>query len=76
MAYIKVSEAAARLGVTTVTIREYIKRGRLVATRTPGGQWRIEEAALVDMMAKPREKEADYLTKARIAAIKSPHVIQ
>lgn len=56
MAYIKVSEAARRLGVTNVTIREYIRRGRLVATWTPGGQYRIEEQSLADIMAKPREK--------------------
>lgn len=54
MAYLTVSQAADKLGLTQVTVRDYIRRGVLVAVRTPGGHWRIEDTALADMMMRKK----------------------
>src|SRR6478672_6996138 len=41
------SEVADRLGVTPQTVTRYIRDGRLAATETAGGQYRISETALL-----------------------------
>lgn len=43
------TEAAARVGVHRRTLRAWIRKGRLPATRTPGGHYRIRVADLEDM---------------------------
>ncbi|MDQ2809785.1 MAG: AAA family ATPase [Chloroflexota bacterium] len=40
------AEVAGRLGVTEQTVTRHIRRGELRAIKTPGGQYRIPEAAL------------------------------
>ena len=62
MAYLSVSQAAAKLGVTSKTVCGYIKQRRLVAVRLPGGHFRIEERALDDMMTEKREREMERIS--------------
>lgn len=47
------AEAAALLSVSVRTIWRYIDAGRLKARRLPGGQYRIAEAAVLDILASP-----------------------
>ncbi len=63
MKYISVSQAAARLGVTPVTVRAWISKGRLAAVRLPGGAFRIEERALDVMMVDKREREVERIAE-------------
>jgi|CXWL01.1.fsa_nt_gi excisionase family DNA binding protein len=54
-----VGEVAALLGVTPATVREYIKSGRLEASRVPGGRnWRIERQAVTCMLSRATPSEA------------------
>jgi molybdopterin-binding protein len=39
-------EAALRLGISYPTIKQWLYRGKIKAIRTPGGHYRIPEAAL------------------------------
>ena len=43
------TEAAARIGVHRRTLRAWIRAGRLEASRTPGGHWRVRESALAQL---------------------------
>lgn len=47
--YIGAATAAARLGISTDTIRQWIREGRLPAVRLPGGRgrYRIDERDLL-----------------------------
>jgi|ERR1700733_5953328 molybdopterin-binding protein len=51
-------EAAATLGVSYATIKQWILAGRLTTTKTPGGHHRIPQSALKPLMkstpTKPR----------------------
>jgi len=52
MGKIRTSTAARRAGVCEETIRRAIRRGRIPATETPGGHYRIEERDLEKTMSK------------------------
>ena len=51
-------EAARLLGVSYVTIKQWILNGKLKTTQTAGGHHRISEKALKPFMAKDQEKPA------------------
>jgi excisionase family DNA binding protein len=40
-AYLSVADVAARYGVTTQAVYKWLQKGRIEATRGPGGSWRI-----------------------------------
>lgn len=48
--YFSVSQAADRLGVSKETIRVYIGKGAIKASRLPGGYYRIAATDLIEMM--------------------------
>lgn len=54
MAKISTGRAAKRAGVSDETIRRAIKRGRIPATETPGGHYRVEEKDVDKSMASSR----------------------
>jgi excisionase family DNA binding protein len=41
---LSVGDVAARFGVTTQAVYKWLKNGRIEATRSPGGSWRIPAA--------------------------------
>lgn len=51
-------EAAAEIGVSYATVKQWILAGKLTTTKTPGGHHRIPQSALTPLMkstpAKPR----------------------
>lgn len=48
---LKPSEVAKFYGVTTKTLGNWIRAGRIKATRTPGGQYRLKGAEVEAMLA-------------------------
>jgi len=52
MVYVTTGEAARELGVGLNTIKRWIANGDLQGIQTPGGHWRIPEAALHGFMRK------------------------
>ncbi len=42
--YLSVGDVAARFGVTTQAVYKWLQKGRIEATRGPGGSWRIPAA--------------------------------
>lgn len=57
---LKPREAAAALGVSYATIKQWIVAGRLKTIRTPGGHHRVPQSALTPMLktAAPKKKVA------------------
>jgi len=57
--WLSVTSVAARLDVHATTAARWIRDGRLTATKTPGGQWRVRWSDVVAMMEpiKGEEKE-------------------
>ena len=51
MALVTVRAAAKRLGVGYSTLKQWIYRGRVRTTRTPGGHHRVAEAELERLLA-------------------------
>ncbi|MBO4271332.1 helix-turn-helix domain-containing protein [Microbispora triticiradicis] len=49
---LKSSEVAKFYGVTTKTLGNWIRAGRIEATRTPGGQYRVRGAAVEAQLAR------------------------
>ena len=59
MALVTVRAAAKRLGVGYSTLKQWIYRGRVRTTRTPGGHHRVAESELDRLLAgHPREGPA------------------
>jgi len=61
-----VQEAARYASVTAATIREWIKSGRLLASRA-GNRWRVHRKAIEEAMRMPRRRfseEADVEERA------------
>jgi len=63
MTYVTTGEAARVFGVGLNTIKRWIASGDLQGIRTPGGHWRIPEAALLGFMQahgmpQPRDEAA------------------
>jgi excisionase family DNA binding protein len=57
--WLTLGSVGTRLDVHATTVVRWINKGKLVATKTPGGQWRIKWSDVVEMM-KPgtgEEKE-------------------
>jgi len=55
---LKPREAAAALGVSYATVKQWILAGTLRTVQTPGGHHRIPEEALAPMLMSPRKTEA------------------
>ena len=55
----KVGEAAQLLGVSPDTVRRWADQGRLVTTRTPGGQREIEGPELARLALELGEQQGD-----------------
>lgn len=49
----KPSEVAALTGFEPETVVGWARTGRIDATRTPGGQWRIRESAVTALLNTP-----------------------
>src|SRR3954452_25146915 len=66
---LSVADAAARLGISTDTVRRKLKRGQLQAKRDNQGQWWIE----VPADAKPAEPSTtvEFAHRLRVDAVAS-----
>jgi molybdopterin-binding protein len=57
-AFLTPREAAAEIGVSYATVKQWILAGKLISTKTPGGHHRIPQSALKPLMkstsTKPR----------------------
>lgn len=62
MSLISTGRAAKLAGVTRQTIQNYIHDGKLKATQTAGGHWRLEETHVRETLCqKPRFKLDEML---------------
>ncbi len=59
-----VKEISEIIGITQVTIREYIRKGKLRAKKI-AGEWRITGDALRDFLSADMIEEADMTMKER-----------
>ena len=59
MHQVKVGEAAQLVGVRPDTVRRWADQGRLVTTRTPGGQREIEGPELARLALELGEQQGD-----------------
>src|SRR5690348_3591552 len=59
-------EVAERLGVSRQTAHRYLAEGRIPAQVTPGGQYRVEEAALLAFL---RRDESGATAGTRVLAL-------
>ena len=50
-------EAALRLGISYPTIKQWLYREKIKATKTPGGHYRIDESELDTLLHKARRPE-------------------
>jgi molybdopterin-binding protein len=55
---LKPREAAAALGVSYATLKQWILAGKVKTVKTPGGHHRIPQSALAPMMKTAPKKEA------------------
>ncbi len=65
MRYLKIAQAAQRLGVSTKTLRRWEKSGILTPRRTPGGQ-RVYLASSIETFVRPEKQTGK--TKTRFVA--------
>lgn len=56
---ISIGAIARRLDVTGNTVRAWIRSGKLKATRTPSGRYRVSEADLVAAIEKINSNESN-----------------
>ncbi|MHA2297038.1 MAG: helix-turn-helix domain-containing protein [Candidatus Hodarchaeales archaeon] len=52
----RIGQAAKIIGLTPANFRAHIKAGKILATRTPGGHWRISESELFRLIGRPHVK--------------------
>lgn len=52
--YLTTGQAGRRWGVTSETVREWIRQGRVPAVITPGGYYRIAEDDVTPLPPAPR----------------------
>lgn len=50
-------EAGLRLGISYPTMKQWLYRGKIKATKTPGGHYRIDEGELDAMLHKAKRPE-------------------
>ena len=50
--YIKIGEVARMLGVSTGAVRDWVERGKLTCTRTPGGTRLFEKEDVEKLISK------------------------
>ncbi len=50
-------EAALRLGISYPTMKQWLYRDKIKATRTPGGHYRIDESELDALLHKAKQPE-------------------
>ncbi len=50
-------DAALRLGISYPTIKQWLYRGQIRATKTPGGHYRIDESELDGLLHKAKRPE-------------------
>lgn len=53
-----VDELSDKLGVTKITIRNYLKEGRLIGKKV-GGNWFVSEDSLKQFFLTPNERDND-----------------
>lgn len=53
----RIGQAAEILGLAPVNIRTHIKAGKIAATKTPGGHWRIAKSELLRLIGRPLVKQ-------------------
>jgi molybdopterin-binding protein len=51
-------EAGLRLGISYPTIKQWLYRGKIKGTKTPGGHYRIDESELDALLYKARSPES------------------
>lgn len=56
---LKPREAAAALGISYATIKQWILNGKLKTVQTPGGHHRIAESTLMPFLANDKRKPAE-----------------
>lgn len=71
--YYTTKEAAALLKVTYRTILNYIESGKLEATKTAAGQWRISTKALLLFLGEP---ETVHLQNEKTALVAREYVFE
>ena len=63
MSMLNVSETAERLGVSYPTLKQWIYKKKITATKTPGGHYRISDAEIERLLgaklSKPKSKSKD-----------------
>ncbi len=72
-------KAAGYLGVSSVTVYNWIRAGKLEAYKTPGGQYRIQPEVLVDFMEKhnmPIPKAMSHFMPKRILVVADDLMIE
>jgi molybdopterin-binding protein len=65
---LKPREAAAALGISYATIKQWILAGTLKTIRTPGGHHRIPQSSLAKLTATAPGKAGEASSKERIAS--------
>jgi excisionase family DNA binding protein len=63
--FLNVGQAAAYLGVSAASLRNWSNRGLVATYRTPGGQRRYDPADLDEFMRSMREPVKDDRKRAR-----------
>lgn len=67
---IKIGEAAKRLGITTMELRDSAHRGEIKSTKTPGGVHYFREEDLEEFARKRRqEKQPEVLKIGEVAGM-------
>lgn len=51
--YYTTLEVADMFGVTTSTVSEWIRKGKVAAIKTPGGKWRISRKEVLRHLERP-----------------------
>ena len=66
---LSVKEAARHLKLSPLTIKRYIYKGKLAATKTPGGQHRIRRGELEKLMGEKIAEIANYKSLKEAAGV-------
>ncbi len=64
--YLSIKQAAALLGVSALTLRNWDKRGRLVAYRHPVNNYRVYKVDEIEGLLKKIEKRPNAPKKLKI----------
>jgi len=67
----RIGQAAEIIGLTPANFRTHIKNGKVLATKTPGGHWRIAESELFRLIGRPQVKNETINTCVIYARVSS-----